>query len=287
VIHSRERAGGQGGPTQHLPTLRAARTTDSLRREGGGVQGGATQHPPAQEDITFFLNVYRDFALARRCLLRVRAHYPASRIVVVSDGDHDPRYLALAAELNLAYSVGERLYLLSRGGALVQRMLDLFLAHPSACLLKLDTDTLVHRRFRWLPAGDSVFGTLEHRTNKYGEPLQPPNVQGGCLGLTLAAARRLRESEVFASSRLNEPRSTWACCRDMAERVAAGYVSFDFLVRYGCSELAIPAVEFDEVRSLWRGRVDNPGLRYAATHPHKSARLSLQSWLGRHAWPPR
>lgn len=248
------------------------------------------QDPPAQHDdacITFFLNVYRDYALARRCLLALRAHYPASRIVVVSDGDHEPRYLTLAAQLNLAYTEGERLYLLARRGALVDRMLDLFLVQPSACLIKLDTDTLVHRRFRWLPEGACVFGTLEHRTHKYGEPLQPPSVQGGCLGLTLAAARRLRESEVFGSPRLDDPRSTWARCRDMAERVAAGYVSFDFLVRYGCSELAIPAVEFDEVRSLWRGRVDNPGLRYAATHPHKSVRLSLLSWLGRHAWPSR
>ena len=241
----------------------------------------------SDEDVTFFINVYRDYALARRCLRRIRTHYPASRIVVVSDGDHEPRYLGLAAELNLAYSEGERLYLVARGGALVQRMLDLFLAAPSAWLVKIDTDTLVHRRFRWLPAGDCVFGTLEHRTHKYAETLQPPNVQGGCLGLTLAAARRLRESGVFASPRLSDPQATWARCRDMAERSAAGYVSFDFLLRYGCGELAIPAVEFDEVRSLWRGRADNPGLKYAATHPHKSARLSLLSWLGRQAWPSR
>jgi len=232
-------------------------------------------------DITFFLNVYRDFALARRCLRRLRVHYPRSRVLVVSDGDRDPRYRVLASELGLAYSEGERLYLRTCNGGLVQRMLDLFLAEPSACLIKLDTDTLVHRRFRWLPSGACVFGTLEHRTNKYGERLEPPNVQGGCLGLTLAAARRLSESAVFSSPRLSDPHETWARCRDMAERVAAGYVSFDFLVRYGCSELGIPAVEFDEVRSLWRGRVANPGLRYAATHPHKSAALSLLSWLGR------
>src|SRR5262249_44058057 len=149
----------------------------------------------------------------------------------------------------------------------------LFLLEPSACLIKLDTDTWVHRRFRWLPSGPCVFGTLEHRTNKYGEPLAPPNVQGGCLGLTLAAARRLSESAVFSSPRLRDPYETWARCRDMAERAAAGYVSFDFLVRYGCGELGIPAVEFSEVRSLWRGNVENPDLKYAATHPHKSAAL--------------
>jgi len=171
------------------------------------------------------------------------------------------------------------------GGQIVQRMLDVFLERPVGWLLRIDTDTRVHRRFRFLPQGTCVFGTLEHRTATHREPLDPPVVHGGCLGFTRAAAARLQASRVFLDPRLSDWRGTWATTTDARERATNGRVSFDHLVRWGCRELGLELREFAEVRSLWRTPVLNPGLRYAATHPHKPwwqwPRLWASLWLSR------
>src|SRR6266699_3200042 len=230
------------------------------------------------KEVTFFVNVYRDFALAQDSLFRVRTHFPESRVIVVSDGDPDPRYAALAAALGLEYHQGERLIPVQKGGAIVQRMLGLFLLKPSASLIKIDTDTRVHRRLRWLPDGVCVFGSLEHQTSGDVESLSPPNVQGGCIGITLGAAHILHESGIFSSPRLCDALSTWASCRDMVARVkGAGLVSDDFLMRYGCAELGIPMRSYSEVDSRWRNPVHNETLQYAITHPHKLCLLCQHS----------
>lgn len=235
--------------------------------------GAAATHrrvtDPPDTALTFHVQVYRDHWLAQRCLARVRALFPGARLLLVSDGDPDPRWARLAARHAAEYVRGERLYALQHGGAIVQRMLDLFVQAPTPWLLRIDTDTRVHRRFRWLPDGLCLFGTLEHRTHGYGEALVPPCVQGGFIGITRAAAERLHGSGLFSSPRLRDHGATWADTRDTRERARHGRVSFDHLVRYGARQLDITLVEFDEVRSVWRGRIDNRGLRYAATHPHK------------------
>lgn len=224
---------------------------------------------PADADLTFHLQVYRDHALARRCLVGLRAVFPRARVVLVSDGDPDPRWPRLAERHALEYVRGERLYAVHHGGAIVQRMLDLFAQTPTRWLLRIDTDTRLHRRFRWLPAGQCLFGTLEHRTHGHGEALVPACVQGGFMGFTRSAAERLQGSGVFLAPGLRDYAATWADTRDARERARNGRVSFDHLVRYGCRQLALPLLDFEEVRSVWRGRIDNRGLRYAATHPHK------------------
>lgn len=242
-------------------------------------------HEPSDAALTIHLQVYRDHWLARRCLGRVRAVFPRARLLLVSDGDPDPRWERLAERHAAEYVRGQRLYAIEHGGAIVQRMLDLFMQAPTPWLLRIDTDTRVHRRFRWLPGGTCLFGTLEHRTHGHGEPLVPPCVQGGCIGITRSAAERLVTSGLFLAPELRDYAATWADTRDARERARNGRVSFDHLVRYGTRQLAIPLLDFEEVRAVWRGRIDNRGLRYAVTHPHKPwwqlPRLALALHVGR------
>jgi len=249
------------------------------------VRQGADTSDYQDPDLTFFLQVYRDHGLARACLTGLRRVFPAARVILVSDGDDDPRHAALAGRCGAEYVRGERLSAVRRGGQVVQRMLDLFLQRPSPWLFRIDTDTRVHRRFRWLPSGTCVFGTLEHETQAHHEPLDPPCVQGGCIGFTRPAVELLASSRMFASPALEDWAGTWATSRDARERARNGRVSFDHLVRWGYRELALPPRDFAEVRCVWRGRVPNPGLRYAVTHPHKRwwqvPRLYASLWLSR------
>ena len=255
-----------------------------------GGQDGAWVESHRDEDLTFCLQVFRDLALGAACLTRLRRAYPGAAVVLVSDGDDDPRWADLAARHAARYVRGQRLYAVERGGAIVQRLLDLYLERPTPWLLRIDTDTRVHRRFRRLPAGACVFGTLERRTFTHGEALAPPVVQGGCIGFTRDAAERLHRLGVFRSPALADWAATWADTADARERASGGRVSFDHLVRWGCREAGVQARAHDEVFCVWRGRVRNPGLRYAVTHPHKPwwqlPRLWASVWLSRRV-PPR
>lgn len=224
---------------------------------------------PRDDEIVFYVQLYRDFELAWYCLARLRRIYPGSRICLVSDGDPDPRYPALARRFRAEYTEGERLYAVGCGGRMHQRMLDLYLAAPAPWLVKVDTDARFHRRLRHAPSGRAVFGTLEHRTVGTGTLLDPPNIHGGVLGITLEAARDLRDSGVFLSPELLDPASSWASCPDALLRASHGLVSFDFLLRWACLQRGIPTLAHDEIFSIWRGKVRNPRLRYSATHPHK------------------
>ncbi len=246
---------------------------------------GSGARAPRDDELTFCLQVWRDLGLARACLASLRRQVPGARVVLVSDGDDDPRWAALAARHGAEYVRGERLYAVERGGAIVQRLLDLHLRRPTPWLLRIDTDTRVHRRFQALPGGACVFGTLERRTVAHREPLDPPVVQGGCIGFTLAAVERLHAAGVFRSPALLDWAASWADTRDTRERAQGGRVSFDHLVRWGCRQTGLALLEHPEVRCLWRGRVRNPGLRYAVTHPHKrwwqQPRLWASLWLAR------
>lgn len=245
-------------------------------------QGSLEARAHRDDELTFCLQVFRDHALARACLASVRGAYPGARVVLVSDGDDDPRWPRLAARHGAEYVRGERLYAVACGGCIVARLLELHLERPSAWLFRIDTDTRVHRRFRYLPRGCCVFGTLEHHTYAHREPLVPPVVQGGCMGFTLEAVERLHASRVFDSPALRDPAASWADTRDARERARGGRVSFDHLVRHGCRQTGVELREFDEVRSRWRGRVPNPGLRHAVTHPHKAWWQRPRVWAALH-----
>ncbi|MEJ7711478.1 MAG: hypothetical protein WKF84_16830 [Pyrinomonadaceae bacterium] len=148
------------------------------------------------EDLTFYVQIYKDYLYAEACLRHLRRHYRRSRVIIISDGDDDPRYEQLAERYQADYTAGEALYPVENGGKMIQRMLDAFLTKPSSYFIKIDTDTRVHRRFRYLPKGRCVFGTLEWETSRGQAKLDFPNVQGGCTGFTLESAREIAESKL-------------------------------------------------------------------------------------------
>lgn len=224
----------------------------------------------ADSALTFYLQVYRDPAAAAQCLRSLRRHYPRSRVIVLSDGDDDPRFAVLARKHGAEYHLGERLYPVENGGRMVHRMLEIFLESPSDFLIKIDTDTCVHRRFRYLPEGHAVYGTLEWQTWGCGTKLDFPNVQGGCTLYSLDAARRIVSSGLLLSDDLLDYEATYADTADIVARARDdGLISTDFVSRWVCRELGIMPQEFDEVRSLYRGEIAKDGEGFAVTHPHK------------------
>lgn len=229
-------------------------------------------------DLTFHLQVYRDYDYAAASLKHLRRIYPASRVIITSDGDDDPRYPALAARYQAEYTVGAKLYPIENGGKMVQRMLDAFLARPSKYLFKIDTDTRIHRRFRYLPQGRCIFGTLEWETLRGQFKLGYPNVQGGCVGFTLETAREMAESQLLLSEDLLDYRRTYADNPDTVYRAEKkGIISTDFVTRYACMRLGIESVSFDEVFSIYRGDIPLNGKGYAVTHPHKHT-IDCTTW---------
>jgi hypothetical protein len=216
------------------------------------------------KDLTFFAQVYKDYDATAECLRDLRKHYPASRVVLRSDGDSDPR-LPTLAERNDAEFRGElRLFGIENGGAAVERMLVLFLEKPTRYLFKIDPDTVIHRRFRYLPVRGGLFGTLQTVP-------ETPSIQGGCMGFTRDAAEQILRSEMLRDGRLREPAGFiddspyFFRMADRADR--CGLASFDWIVPWVASELGIPIYPFDEVNSGWRQAPPNPGQRYAVTHP--------------------
>lgn len=228
-------------------------------------------YTPDDSDITFYIQVYRDFQDAEHCLKQLRLHYRTSRVIIISDGDNDSRYERLSSQFNTEYRKGERLYPVEHGGRMLQRMFDAFLEQPSSYLIKLDTDTRVHRRLQYTPRGKVVFGTLEWETHQGKTKLDFPNIQGGCLCFTLDSARAIADSKLLLSERLLDYRETYADNPDIIARAQnVGLISSDFVIRYVCRQLNIPFIQFDEVKSLYRGRIPSDGGGFAVTHPHKS-----------------
>jgi hypothetical protein len=216
------------------------------------------------EDLTFFALTYKDHDAAAECLADLRRHYPRSRVVLRSDGDPDPR-LPILANRNDADFRGElRLFGIENGGAVIERMLVIFLEQPTRYLFKIDPDTVIHRRFKYLPVRGGVFGTLQLER-------EAPSVQGGCMGFTRDAAERILQSGMLRDSRLRDPASF---INDspyfvrMAHRARrCGLASFDWIVPWVAGELGISIYSFDEVNSGWQQAPPNPDRRYAVSHP--------------------
>lgn len=213
-------------------------------------------------DLTFYLQVYRDLARAHWCLTHLRRHYPASRVIVCSDGDPSPCFARLVDEFRVEYHVGQRMYPLRFGGRMLERMLLLW-GMETDYLFSIDPDTKIERRFRWLPSDDlAVFGDCEP-------------TQGGCQGFTRNAGSRLVDSGVLHDPILTRPAESWAVLPDgrvlddMLESITHnGLVRTDWIIAWCCRRLSIPQLIFPEVYSRWREPVPD-GLDVAVTHPHK------------------
>jgi len=219
------------------------------------------------DDLTFFSLVYKDYDATVECLQDLRKHYPTSRVILRSDGDLDPRFPILALRNNVDFRRESRLFPIENGGAVIERMLALFLERPTRYLFKIDPDTLIHRRFKYLPARRGLFGTLqlEHET---------PSIQGGCMGFTRDAAEQILQSEMLRDSRLQEPEkfiNDSPYFLRMAHRAnRCGLASFDWILPWIASELTIPIYRFDEVSSGWQQPPPNPNQSYAVSHPRAS-----------------
>ena len=219
------------------------------------------------QDLTFFALTYKNYEATAECLRDLRKHYSASRVILRSDGDPDPR-LPILAQLNqVDFHEESRLFCIEKGGAVIERMLSLFLEKPTRYLLKIDPDTVIHRRFHCLPIRSGLFGTLQTAP-------ETPSIQGGCMGFTRDAAEQILQSYMLRDIRLTEPAKFindspyFFRMSDRANR--CGLASFDWIVSWICSELGIPMYEFDEVNSGWKQAPPNPDGRYAVTHPRST-----------------
>jgi hypothetical protein len=218
----------------------------------------------SDDDLTFFALTYQDYDATAKCLSDLREHYPASRVVLRADGDADPRLPLLARTTNVDFRSETHLFGIENGGAVVERMLVLFLERPTRYLFKIDPDTVIHRRFKYLPQRNGVFGTLQCED-------ETPSVQGGCMGFTRNAAEQILHSGMLRDTRLREPARFIGDSPyffRMAHRAnRCGLTSFDWIVPWVASELGIPVYPFDEVNSGWQQAPPNPDQRYAVSHP--------------------
>jgi hypothetical protein len=216
------------------------------------------------EDLTFFALTYKNYEATAECLLDLRKHYPSTRVILRSDGDTNPQLSILAERYKVDFRGDERLFGIENGGAVIERMLMLFLEQPTRYLLKIDPDTVIHRRFRYLPVRNGLFGTLQTE-------LESPSIQGGCMGFTHDAAEQILQSEMLRDPRLREPHNFindspyFFRMADRANR--CGLASFDWIVPWIVSALEIPMYAFDEVNSGWQMAPPNPDDHYAVTHP--------------------
>ena len=218
-------------------------------------------------DITFFMGLYLDRARAEGALSRLREHFPTARVIVRSDGDGDPENHRLAELFDADYREEERLYPVEHGGAMIARMLELFLEQPTRYLLKLDTDTAIDRRFRFLPEEKGVFGQVQ--SSKQG----CQSIQGGFTGFTESTARAIFDSGLLEDVRLKDPfsyRDESAYFDRMGHRVVrTGLCGFDWIVGWAATELGLPLISFSEVhcKGLAKNAIKNDDLEFAVTHP--------------------
>ncbi len=216
----------------------------------------------ADDEVTFFLHCYHDPAWLCAALSSLRRAYPSSRVLVVSDGDPDPRLGSVAAAHRAEFSFEpERLFLRHFGGRVTQRMLRAYLAKPTPWLVKIDPDTKICRRIARLPRGRCLFGTVQDAGPHV-------SIQGGFVGYTLSAARDLYDSKLLEDPALADARATWAAGSEPLQKYAAGttLTSTDWTVGYAATKLGIAMIAHPEVRSAWKEPQADDG-RHAVVHP--------------------
>ncbi len=214
------------------------------------------------DDLTFYLNTKNDAHLLPRCLASVRRVYPGARIVIRSDDDADPRLDEIAEAFQAEFFRGDWLFSIDRGGEVVHEMLRLCLKAPCRWLFKIDPDTRVHHRFHKLPAGESIFGTVQQQGGLF-------SIQGGCVGFTHGIARQLMDSGFFMDPDLAECPPPWAINQELERRpVGLGLTSFDWLVGWAARMHGTELLDWPEILSEWLALPQGVG-DYAITHPHK------------------
>lgn len=247
------------------------RVLPALLRLRAGVTGivtGAATTEHGDADIVFVMPVFRDAPVADASLRRLRRHYPGARVVLISDGDPGFPGDAMVRRHRVEYALGENLYGMTHGGALIHRFLSHYMERPARWLVRMDTDARIDRRFAHLPGRMGVHGAVNARGN----------IQGGCIVLTHDAAARLHGSSVFLDPRLTDPGGSWARFMrpDLLERkMRLGTVSYEKVLRWGCEAEGIPLLQFPEIWSTWKAKPENAKqranafLRRAIVHPDR------------------
>jgi hypothetical protein len=153
----------------------------------------------------------------------------------------------------------------------VDRLFQQALAGPERYFFRIDPDTRIWRRFAWLPDIPCAFGTLETVTEAFRERVRhPPNIQGGCIGMTREAIAAVRSAGILSYDRCVAHAGTgWMRARDCEHIAATGMVADDFVISWAIDAAGFPVVQHPEIASYWREPVPNAELAYAVTHPHK------------------
>lgn len=213
------------------------------------------------QDITFFMQVSHEGEYAIQAAKRLRQLYTGSRIIVRSDGiglfDFDP------PSVDVEYYEEEPLFTVENGGAAIHRMLEIYFSKPaSKFLIKIDPDTLFHRKLSRLPEGPEIFGTIQELDGCH-------SIQGGFIGIPKVAAWKIFKSDLLLSRELASPSSSGGAFMGIMQRRAArvGLSSFDWSIGWAAQNLGISLFNYPEVHCVWKDPPDNPSGRFAVTHP--------------------
>jgi len=212
------------------------------------------------EDITFVMHTYQDAKRADWALSNLRKHYPRSRVIVIVDGDPDPLPDTFVEKYGVELQRTDRLMLLENGAAYLLNRMEQFLKKPTKYMIKIDTDTGFHRRFKYMPKYD-VFGCV-----LYLGTSGPHTIRGGFYGFSGDAIKEIYESDVFSSPDLDI--TEWYTRRKGDVKL----LEEDTTMLEACYLLGLEIGPFPEVRNTNWYR-PNRGLRYAVTHPCKEFKL--------------
>lgn len=227
-------------------------------------------------DITFFMQIHNDIALALLAIKRLRRFYPDCNLVCLFDGEqNDYKYKDSLKKYNVDIIKSSNLYRYSYNSLMLYRKFIILLDYESDYYIKIDTDTHFHRPFKGLPKIDCSFG---HKRRAQGVRF----IQGGFIGYTRNILSQIVMSGFLERMFINNDRK-WI--RDKGGLVA-GLKSSEYYTNYNISPddiisayvirtLGLRLEHHKEVYSCWGKNIKlsdlaelkNSNLVYAVTHP--------------------
>ena len=226
---------------------------------------------PPDAEIAWCIQLHLSYP--EECLRYLRESYPRSRVVLIADGDAQsiPRYALLAREHRASLIPGEHLMRFETSHQYVSRLLEQAVAGPERYFFRIDPDTRIWRRFSWLPELSCGFGTLETVTDLFKDRIRhPPNIQGGCIGMTRDSAAAVLASGILSYERcVLDARAGWVRTRDCESVADSGSMLDDFVISWALDAAGFPLFQHPEIGSYWRDPYPNSDLAFAVTHPHK------------------